>query len=635
MKKITTIWSIVILLLAIMGLSGCNSVNEIIVTPKEGSVPVGFELQLKAETLFLTGLVIDVTSSDEITWSSSDESIASVDSKGLMTGIASGSVTVTASGNFNGTDFTDSATIEVTDAIVTSVIVEPKSAEIPAGFTKAFNANARLSDGQLLDVTDNVLTSWDSSNPSVATISDKGVVSGFWSGNTSITASIHGHSDHAQLEVNEATATSLTITPAQQSTPIGLTQTFSAVVTLSNGESIDVTGADGVTWTSSDTDIAVISNDPQSKGVALGVSWGSVEISASGSFNGQQVSDVATLEVTDEIVTSLEVIPQLQAIPIGMKVSYKALATLSSGEVIDVTSESAISWFSSDSDRASISNSRVDKGTATALALGKVGISAFGEINGVSVMDTATLEIVGAIAVDLNVLPKPQESLETPQIPVGYTKQFKAEVVMSDGSVKDVTEDDNLYWTSDNTFIASISSGPENKGLATAVDVGTSLVIAQLVQETGMLQDYSELTVTPLHTLSIKVTVGEYENVVQGENIRYIGYMNGVMGRHDVESGIDYLDNGNMQMIYIDGVEEKPLEERVFYFSQTGEEQISGALKYKVLFEWPDNSVSEGVLEWQFEQNHYKLVDSSAAEKLLSLGEGSVFRITVTNEDGF
>ena len=637
--KITTstIWSVAVSLLTVVGLSGCNKVNELIVTPKVNSVPMGFELQLKAEKLYKTGLVVDVTSADEISWSSSDESIASVDSNGLVSAKSSaGSVTVTASGTFNGIEFKDSATVEVTDAEITSVSVEPKSAEIPVGFTKAFSASAAFTDGQSLNITNYLSTDWSSSNPYVATVTntggEKGIAEGGLTGTTSITASILGYSDDAELEISDATITSFSILPKQESMPIGLIQAFSAVITLSNGDSIDVTNDDRITWVSSNRNIAIVSNDAPNKGVAKGVGLGSVEISASGSFNGQQVNDAVVFEVGSEVAISLEVLPESKTIPVGMTASYKALVTFSDGMVLDITDDSSVSWSSSNSDRATVSNSEVDKGTVTALELGKVGITAFAEINGRTITDTAALEVVESIVVDLQVSPKPQNSLDTPQIPVGYTKQFTAEAVLSDGALVDVTDADNLNWSSDNTSVATISNNPENKGFATAIEVGTSYVTAELVTDIGTLQDQSELTVTPLHTLSFDVATEKFTNTVQGESIHYIGYVRRVMGRYSVLNGERFL-NSSMQMIYIDGGEGKAIEEHTFYFAQVDEEPISGALQYKAVFEWPDGTVTEGALEWDFEQNHYTLVDPSAAKNLLE--EEWDFKLTVTNEEDF
>lgn len=54
------------------------------------------------DTLQLTATV-DVTNEadDSVTWSSSDEEVATVDSDGLVTGVAEGSVTITATSDFD------------------------------------------------------------------------------------------------------------------------------------------------------------------------------------------------------------------------------------------------------------------------------------------------------------------------------------------------------------------------------------------------------------------------------------------------------------------------------------------------------------------------------------------------------
>ena len=635
MRAITSIWSMMVSLLAVVGLSGCNQVTELIVTPKESDIPMGFELQLKAEKLFLEGLVIDVTSSDEITWSSSDESIATVDENGLVSAKdKTGDVTITASGTYNGVMLQDSATIHVTDATVTSVIVEPNSVSLPAGLSKSFSAIAKLSDGALIDVTRASATNWSSSNPYVASVSnagdDKGTAKGDLTGSSLITASFMDYSGTANLEIIPATVTSLSISPELAQTPIGLSQSFKAIAHLSNEQTIDITTDKSITWESSDVNVAKISNEPLTKGIAEGVNFGTVDISASGIINGQEVSATASLEVTNVTVRSLAIVPESATVPVGLTTSFRAEASLSDGQVVDVTNDSAVSWSSSNSDLATVSNSIVDKGLATGIAVGKVGISAYGDFNGTVLRTTASLDVTNAVVIDLVVSPKPQETLDTPQIPVGETFQFTAETMMSDGSLVDVTHSENLTWMSGNVDVATVSNSIDSKGVVTGVHEGQSLISAQLEAKTGLLEDSSELTVTPLHTLSLDISSEKYTNTVQGEQIHYIGYARRIMGAYRSISGERFL-NSEMRMAYIDGGEGDPIEEQTFYFAQVDEEPISGALRYKAIFEWPDESRTEGLLEWQFDQKHYILVDPTPAKNLLD--NGWDFTITVTNED--
>ncbi|WP_039989524.1 Ig-like domain-containing protein, partial [Vibrio owensii] len=569
-------------------------------------------------------------------WVSSDESIAMVSSSGLVsTGNNVGVVSITASGNFYGGIFEDSVTIEVKDATLSSFVVTPKKATTLSGLTTTFNAHASFSDGQSLDVTEFAESEWSSSDPYVASVSNtpgtKGIAKGELSGSSMIAASLMGHSDEGELQVSNASMTSLDITPQLLTTPVGLTKSFNAVLVLSTGEEVDVTDDSAITWSSSAPNIASVSNEQGTMGEAKAISVGIAEISASGDINGQFVQGVATLEVTDTMITALAVVPESKTIPIGLTTEYKAEANLSNGEVVDVTNDPAISWSSGNSDIATISNSANDKGTATGVLVGQAVIAAFAEFNGQAYRATASLEVVEAIVVDLTVLPKPQNSLDTPQIPVGYNKQFTAEATMSDGSVIDVTKSESLTWSSDAPYIAVVSNEAQDKGVATGLDAGTSFINATYISENaGTLGDYSELTVTPLHSLSVEVDTGTYTNTVQDEVVHYIGYARRVMGGYELQSGSEFLDEGGMAIIYIDGQEGKPIEEHAFFFGQFSESPISGALRYKAVFDWPDESRTEGELVWDFEQQHYELLDPNAAKNLLD--NAWDFVITVTNE---
>lgn len=624
----------VFLLLSTIGLTGCNQVAEVIVTPKESTLPIGFELQLKAEKLMMTGLVVDVTTSNDISWSSSDDSIATVDSAGLVTaGVNTGTVTIKASGHFSGGDVEGTAVIHVVDTTVDLVTVTPSQASVAVGLSQAFTAIATFSDGQVIDISEQSVTDWSSSNPYVASISnsevDKGVAKGELAGSSTITGSVSGLQDIAELEVLSVDLTSLSIDPQSQSIPVGLSQAFSATALLSNGETVVITTDGAFVWSVSNPEIASISNEIGTKGVAKGLSVGTTDVTISGQFNGQLIQSSATLVITDEDVTELEIQQESPIIPVGLTAQFKARAKLSSGEWFDVTKDDAISWSSTNSDRVTISNSRANKGEARALSLGRVGITAYAEINGKILRDTVGAEVVDAIIVGFNVSPKPQNTLDTPQIPVGETKQFKADAIMSDGSLKDVTNDQNTLWISENTSVADVSNDTQSKGLARAVGEGTSMISAQYQSDIGLLQDESELTVTAPHTLSIQVSTENYSNVVQGMPVHYIGYARRIMGQYEILDGETYLDSG-MQLMYIDGAEGKPIEEHDFYFGQEDETPITGALRYKATFEWPDGSSTEGVLEWQFDQKHYSLTDTRPVKNLLE-NEWD-FILTVSNE---
>ena len=74
---------------------------------------------------------------------------------------------------------------------------------------------------------------------------------------------------------NNASITSIAVTPASPSIAAGVTQQFSAMATYSNGTTADVTSS--ATWTSSTASVASIS----SGGMATAVAAGSSTITAS------------------------------------------------------------------------------------------------------------------------------------------------------------------------------------------------------------------------------------------------------------------------------------------------------------------------------------------------------------------
>ncbi|MCS3770075.1 phage baseplate assembly protein W, partial [Aeromonas hydrophila] len=63
-------------------------------------------------------------------------------------------------------------------------------------------------------------------------------------------------------------------------------------------------------------------------------------------------------------------------------------------------------------------------------------------------------------------------------IPVGLTKSLKSEVILSDGSVFDVTDSDVLNWSTSDAQIATVGNSGQDKGRVTGVAPGEITVTA-------------------------------------------------------------------------------------------------------------------------------------------------------------
>ncbi|HHC6670978.1 TPA: Ig-like domain-containing protein, partial [Vibrio parahaemolyticus] len=281
--------------------------------------------------------------------------------------------------------------------------MSPKTAEIPKGLTQQFQAKATMSNGEVLDVTEHANVSWTSSDTAIASISNsagtKGVATGeSVGGPVTITATgiVAGktYQDTAELTITSAMISSIQVTPAIETTPVGLTRSFTAKALLSDGTSRDITASPTLSWSTDNPSIATISNVTGSEGVAKGEAIGSVMVTATENSGSSNLVGTARLDVTEAIVTDLQVTPPSAWVANGLTQQYTAKAILSDGSSQDVTSDAAISWTTDNSAIATISNDVTNKGTAKGESVGgPITITATGTAGGQTFKGTATLTV--------------------------------------------------------------------------------------------------------------------------------------------------------------------------------------------------------------------------------------------------
>ncbi|WP_231902237.1 Ig-like domain-containing protein, partial [Neptuniibacter pectenicola] len=103
------------------------SVTDLVVTPAKASVAAGNIQQYQAFALFSDGTSREVT--ELASWQSSNNSVASINQKGLADSYQSGDVVVTATYASQQAD----ALLNVTQAQLTELVVAPNKVTIPAG----------------------------------------------------------------------------------------------------------------------------------------------------------------------------------------------------------------------------------------------------------------------------------------------------------------------------------------------------------------------------------------------------------------------------------------------------------------------------------------------------------------------
>ncbi len=223
--------------------------------PVEGIVYVGGTLQMNAVFSPAT------TTNQEIIWASSDESLATIDSAGVITGVAEGDVIITAVYNKtkDGVPIVRNANIKVVKAPVPveGITFNPAEFELFIGATYTLNPIFAPENATNRSVT------FQCTDPSVATVDEKGVVTGIASGSAVIICRTVDGGHIASATVKVIQGVSLELNPSVREIALGKTFKIKAKVLP---EVSDKT----MTWESSNPKIATVTQKGKVRGVKKG-----------------------------------------------------------------------------------------------------------------------------------------------------------------------------------------------------------------------------------------------------------------------------------------------------------------------------------------------------------------------------
>jgi len=223
-----------------------------------------------------------------VTWASSNNSVARVNIPGRVSGYvyaeATGTATITVTTQDGGK--TDTCTVTVNPA-VTGVTLSNAFAEVGVSRTLTLTPTVQPTNAPNKNVT------WASSNTAVATVSSSGVVTGVAVGTATITVTTvdGGRTASCEMTIVPVAVTGVTLSQTSASLTAGATRTLTATIAPA-----DATNK-AVTWTSSNTAVATVN----SSGLVVAVSMGMSTITAT----TQDGSKTATcLVVTDGWITT-------------------------------------------------------------------------------------------------------------------------------------------------------------------------------------------------------------------------------------------------------------------------------------------------------------------------------------------
>jgi uncharacterized protein YjdB len=360
---------------------------------------------------------------------------------------------------------------------VASVVITPSTATVAVG------ANVTLT-AEVLDAAGKTLTGikvvWASADPSIATVSSSGVVTGVATGVVHIAASAVGKNAIAEVTVNPTPVASVRLTPPNQNLLVGQTVQLGAETLDADG---NVLTGRPVEFTSSNAAVATVSNT----GLVTALVPGSAIITAA----SEGKSAPSSITVSSVPVASVAVTPTGSQIVVGQTTQLNAEPRDASGQPLVGR---AVSWSSSDPNVASVSST----GLVTAVAPGQATITATSE----AAAGTSTI----------GVSPKPVSSvIISPgqgSVAVGQTLQLSGQVTDDQGNVLNGRP---ISFTSGTPAVATVSA----TGLVTGVAPGTTTITATSEGKTGT----ATVTVTPIPVAKVEITPST-PNVAVGQTVQ-------------------------------------------------------------------------------------------------------------------
>lgn len=430
------------------GVSGWGDFKTIV--EEGGSVPIA-EITLNKEELTLdenetetleATIVPELASDKTIVWKSEDETIASVDENGKVTALKAGETTITVSSSDGKVSASCKVTVKAVVIPVKSISLNKTEIELTEG--TSFQLEATIDPE---NATDKNLT-WTTSNKSIATVSENGLVSALKKGTASITVKTKDGKKSARCSVKVVAETieleSIALNKENVSLTVGSTETLILSFTPENATHKEVT------WSSSNEKIATVNQSGKITAKAAGETLISVETE-----NG--LKKTCRVTVTENTIPATSISLNFSELTLYVNETESLVATLLPTNATD----KSISWKSENLDVVTVDA----EGNLKALKEGTSVITAQSDKYDLTASCKVTVisSVIKVTGITLN--------QEKANLQVGKSIQLKAEIRPENASNKEIK------WSSSDEEIATVSAD----GKVIAIQPGDATITAETV----------------------------------------------------------------------------------------------------------------------------------------------------------
>ncbi len=399
------------------------------------------ELLEKNKTMF-TGntdqlkynLLPDNASNRNVTWTSTNTAVVTVDGAGKVTAKAVGTSVIILKTVDGG--LTAYCTIDVKQS-ATGIKLDKTVIDLLAGKFEFLKATLTPAD-----TTDNKIE-WSSYDTNIAKVDDYGKVTAISSGSTLISAKINGYLAICKINVTQP-VTGISLDSKTKTIYKG--QKFKLTPTIEPKTATNKS----VTWKSSNNSVVAVAAD----GTVTGVAGGAAAITCT-TVDGQMI-DICVVTVK-ELVSSIKINPTSYKLGLNKTVILTAIVSTQTASNKNVT------WKSNNTKVATVDS----KGKVTGKKLGYATITAIAK-DGSQVEASCEIRVVTLVtSISLN---KYSSSMY-----VGTRQKLTATIKPSNATYK------TAKWTSSNTKVATVDS----TGTVTALSKGTALITASALDSSG------------------------------------------------------------------------------------------------------------------------------------------------------